>query len=298
MLSVIRPLHQDLATKLFKSAIKTLSGYSSKIQPLGLAVRALGELSCSIEFLNVLKEFKVLATLREKIENPLSVQAMAYIFTVASSSNACDWIDSKTKSEIAHQLMGHLHMAPTQARLSLVRCLSHLCDQIENFGSILSAESIRPNIQTYREKLKFLSNLSCPSEISDHFLVEANLRYLLSSLSVNFSLLWDPSIKIVESYWAEMDHEKCWNIFYSIFHDVNERAAKEESEVCQKVGIDFANYRNLLLKSLNSMVQIAEKKNSILAVEFLDVFMQRKHDTKDAKGLAAFLGVYKQVLYL
>lgn len=297
MLSVIRPLHQDVATKLFKSAIKTLARDSSKIEPLGLAVRALGEISCSVEFLNVLKDFQVLATLREKIESPLSAHTMAYIFTVASSSNACDWIDSSTKSEIAHQLIGHLHMAPCQARLSLVRCLSHLCDQIENFGSMLNAESIKPNIQTYREKLKFLSILSCPSEISDEFLVEANLRYLLSSLSVNFSLLWDPTIKIIESYWADVEQEKCWNIFYSIFHDVNERAAKEESEVCQKVGIDFPNYRNLLLKSLNSMVQIAEKKNSILAVEFLDVFMQGKQDTKDAKGLAAFLGVYKQVSF-
>jgi hypothetical protein len=121
---------------------------------------------------------------------------------------------------------------------------------------------------------------------------EANLRYLLSNLSVNFSLLWDPCIKVIDSYWLVMDLEKGWNIFFSIFHDVNAKAADAESS---KLGIDFPNFRNLLLKSLDSMVQFVEKKNSILATEFLDVFMQGKHETTDAKGLSAFIGVYKQV---
>ena len=54
VLSVIRPLHQDVATKLFKIAIRKLSGDEDKVEPLGLAVRALGEISCPHDFLEVL----------------------------------------------------------------------------------------------------------------------------------------------------------------------------------------------------------------------------------------------------
>ena len=292
VLSVIRPLHQDIATKLFKNAIRKLSGDEDKVEPLGLAVRALGEISCPHDFLEVLKESKVLETLRSQIDSFHSAQTLAYIFSSAASSNAADWIDAKTKREFADQVLGRLHLATNETRLCLVRCLVHLSDHVENFGAMLSAESIQPNIQSYREKLKFISALSCPSEITDEFLAEANLRFLLSNLSVNFSLLWDPCIKVIDSYWLVMDLEKAWNIFYSIFRDVNAKAADVDGS---KLGIDFQNFRNLLLKSLDSMVQFVEKKNSILATEFLDVFMQGKHETSDAKGLAAFIGVYKQV---
>ena len=123
------------------------------------------------------------------------------------------------------------------------------------------------------------------------------MRYLLSNLSVNFSLVWDPVIKVIDSYFENMDQDKSWNIFYSIFHDVNATAVDVDSENVAKpdVGIDFKNFRNLLLKSLESLVPVVERKNAVLAPEFLEVFMKKKLETRDGKGLAAFLGVYKQV---
>ncbi len=296
MLAVVRPIHQEIAAKLFLQAVRNLAGNSQKVEPLGVAVRALGEISCPHEFLQILKESKVLPTLREQLANPLSAQALAYIFTVAASSNSVSWIDSAMKSEIAKQMIEHFHLASDVTRLSLVRCLVHLSENhAENFGAMLSAESIKPNIQTYREKLKFLTLLTCSAELKDDFVIEANLRYLLSNLSVNFSLIWDPCIKIIESYWSMLDQEKSWNIFISIFCDINSRAAQEEAR--SNFEIDFQNFRNLFLKSLDLIVQVGEKKNAILTSEFLDVFMRGKPDTNDAKGLAAFLGVYKQVQF-
>ena len=298
MLAVVRPIHQEIAAKLFLQAVRNLAGNDRKVEPLGVAVRALGEISCPHEFLQILKESKVLPTLRGQLANPLSAQALAYIFTVAASSNSSSWIDSVTKAEIANQLIGHFHLASEVTRLSLVSCLVHLSENhVENFSSMLSAESIKPNIQTYREKLKFLTHLTCSTETNDDFLIEANLRYLLSNLSVNFSLLWDPCIKIIESYWTILDQEKSWKIFIAIFRDINSQAAQEE-EARTKIEIDFQNFRNLLLKSLDLIIQVAEKKNAICSTEFLDVFMRGKPDTNDAKGLAAFLGVYKQVKFL
>jgi len=300
MLSVVRPLHQDVAIELFKKAIKSLAGNGDKVGTLGLAVRALGELSCPHDFLQVIQDFDVLSTLRSKIEELEAAQTLAFVVSCAATSSAHEWIDKETKLSLSRDVITKFHLVAADTRLCLVRCLAHLNDHIEHFSSMLSAEAIEPNIQTYREKLKFLSDLSCPSEIEDDFAAEANLRLLLSNLSVNFSLLWDPVIKIVDSYFTTMDPEKCWNIFYSVFHDINGRAVEsdddhQECEAKSRAGIDFKNFRNLLLKCLDSMVPVVERKNAVLATEFLDVFMKGKIDTRDAKGLSAFLGVYKQV---
>ena len=111
--------------------------------------------------------------------------------------------------------------------------------------------------------------------------------------------MWDPVIKIIDTYFSTAA-EKSWNIFYSIFHDINSKAVEsdeQESDAKFNVnfGVDFKNFRNLLLKSLDSLVTVVERKNALLAVEFLDVFMKGKIETRDPKGLSAFLGVYKQV---
>jgi hypothetical protein len=141
-----------------------------------------------------------------------------------------------------------------------------------------------------------LSALSCPLEIGDDdFVAEASLRYLLSSLSVNFSLVWDPCIKVIDSYWTALHAERAWSIFHDLFADVNAKAADESADDAARAGIDFRNFRNLLLKSLDSMPDFVEKKNAVLAPMFLDVFMKGKLETKDPKGLSAFLSVYKQV---
>ena len=299
MLSVVRPLHQDVAIDLFKKAIKSLAWNGEKVGTLGLAVRALGELSCPHDFLQVIKDFDILATLRSKIDHFEAAQTLSFVVGCAAASNAHDWIDVEAKRCISSDVIGKFHLVTADTRLCLVRCLVHLNDRVEHFSSMLSAEAIKPNIQTYRERLKYLSDLSCPSEIQDDFTAEANLRLLLSNLSVNFSLLWDPVIKIIDTYFSTAA-EKSWNIFYSIFHDINSKAVEsdeQESDAKFNVnfGVDFKNFRNLLLKSLDSLVTVVERKNALLAVEFLDVFMKGKIETRDPKGLSAFLGVYKQV---
>jgi hypothetical protein len=300
MLSVVRPLNQDVATDLLKKSIKSLAGSGEKIEQLGLAVRAFGELSCPHEFLQVMLDFNVVSTLQPKIDDFEAAHTLSFIIGCAAASNAHDWIGAEEKQKLSYDVIGRFHLVSSDTRLCLVKCLVGLNTQIELFSSMLSAEAIRPNIQTYREKLKFLSRLSCPPEIEEDFVVGANLRYLLSTLTVNFSLLWDPIIKIINSYFDNMDQDKSWEIFYSIFHDVNALAVDNETdaESADKptVGIDFRNYRNLLLRSLDSLVVVVERKNSILSTEFLDVFMKKKIETRDGKGLSAFLGLYKQVM--
>jgi hypothetical protein len=299
MVSVVRPLNQDVATDLLKKAIKTLAGNAARVEPLGLAVRAFGEISCPHDFLKVVQDFAVVPTLRSKIDYYESAQTLSFIVTSAAMSNSDDWIDAGVRKELSCDVIKSLHLVSAETRLCLVKCLVGLNNQTDAFGLMLSAEAITPNIQTFREKLKFLSHLSCPTEVTDDFVAEASLRFLLSNLSVNFSLLWDPVIKIIDTYFETMDQDKSWSIFYSIFHDINAAAVDVdvETEAVGKsdAGIDFKNFRNLLLRSLESLVPVVERKNAILATEFLEVFMKKKLDTRDGKGLAAFLGVYKQV---
>ena len=297
MVSVVRPLNQDVASELLKKAIKSLAGNSSKVEPLGLAVRGFGEISCPHDFLKLIQDFDVVSTLRSKVDSYESAQTLSFIVGCATMSHSDEWIAADARQELSSDVIKRLHLVSAETRLCLVKCLAGLNNQTEVFGPMLSAEAISPNIQTYREKLKFLSHLTCPTEISNEFVAEASLRYLLSNLSVNFSLVWDPVIKVIDSYFENMDQDKSWNIFYSIFHDVNATAVDVDSENVAKpdVGIDFKNFRNLLLKSLESLVPVVERKNAVLAPEFLEVFMKKKLETRDGKGLAAFLGVYKQV---
>ena len=294
MVSVVRPLNQDVASELLKKAIKSLAGNSSKVEPLGLAVRAFGEISCPHDFLKVIQDSDVVSTVRSKIDNFDSAHTLSFIISCATMSNIDEWIGDEAKQELSRDVVGKLHLVSADTRMCLVKCLVGLNSRNESFGPMLSAEAISPNIQTYREKLKFLSHLICPPEITDDFAAEASLRYLLSNLSVNFSLMWDPVIKVIDSYFETMDQDKSWSIFYSIFHDIN-AAAVDVDDGKSDVGIDFRNFRNLLLKSLESLVPVVERKNAVLATEFLEVFMKKKFDTRDGKGLAAFLGVYKQV---
>jgi hypothetical protein len=55
-----------------------------KIEALGLAVRALGEISCSHDFLQLLKEFDVLAKLRDHAD-----QLVPILFISVSDKNLC-----------------------------------------------------------------------------------------------------------------------------------------------------------------------------------------------------------------
>lgn len=294
LLSVIRPLHQDVATELFKKTLQSVSKDEARIESLSLVIKALGGISCPKDFLKLIKSSDVLSTFRSNIDNPVAINGLAYIFSVGGSSDN-DWIDSETKINFSNLLMTKFHVIKPENRSDLVTCLVHLKGKCDNFNAMLSAEVIDPTIQTYREKLKFLSMLTCPDEVTDDVACEANFRYLLSCLAINFSLLWDPCLKIIDTYFATMDPEKAWAIFHCIFSEVNARAAEDDES---KVGIDFKNFRNLLLKSLDSFIHFAEKKNSVLAVDFLDVFLKGKQTITDPKGLAAFLGVYKQFINL
>ena len=107
-----------------------------------------------------------------------------------------------------------------------------------------------------------------------------------AQFSINFSLVWDPCVKLLGSYLhCEEFRPLAWKIFQEIFECVNGKEASTEIGVDK---VDYPNIRSLMLKALANADQefihkFVEKNHTWFVNQFLDVYLGNS-DLSKTKG--------------
>lgn len=161
------------------------------------------------------------------------------------------------------------------------------------FTICYKTELIESHVHTYRDQLQNLEKLyfDKPQMImcNKTEFKTIPLRYLCGTLYINFKLLWEPVIKIIESHAHGLEIGEFWEVFGAELRTVvgrirNESERKKEDfevkwEVLREVvrksgelesGPDFKNYRLLLWKAMSLFPDIAEAKTRDVSELFLD----------------------------
>lgn len=159
------------------------------------------------------------------------------------------------------------------------------------YDLMYSIENIEPNIQTYRKKVLLLNKLDFDSNlwksISDKSFRFDAMRFVLSMLSVNFKLLWDPVSRVLQSYAEGFAVPEFWSIYKKqldlVLEAVNCHYMTQDEE--RKINgdqdekIDYVNYRVQLLVNLSKLNNVFEMKNRDIVEDFLS-FVQSEYRTK------------------
>ena len=95
---------------------------------------------------------------------------------------------------------------------------------------MLNAESVDVTVQTYRDKIKFMTNLSWQSpsvqKLQGDQVKLGIFRFLLAQFSINFKLLWEPTLKVIETFVSGSENsENLWQTWLEVFEAVNLEAA-------------------------------------------------------------------------
>ncbi|CAL1294349.1 unnamed protein product [Larinioides sclopetarius] len=155
------------------------------------------------------------------------------------------------------------------------------------FAICFEAENIPLDVQTYREKLKWLRKLeyefiekNLPAAYAEH-ITKAAIHYLLGMLYVNFKLLWEPSINILQTY-ANGTSQLFWDIFYPHLEKSFELCVRlnsgedvypvSESPSSEKV--DIFNHHALLWKAMECFPDLVERRNKALVPMLLQFMVK------------------------
>ncbi|XP_076242844.1 small subunit processome component 20 homolog [Calliopsis andreniformis] len=155
-------------------------------------------------------------------------------------------------------------------------------------------------VQTYRNKLLCLQTLTFESNSVSNLNPKYHdfpLRYLLGTLYINFSLLWEPVSKIIASY-ATKECEQFWPIFlselkcehkssidYTPLFQCNVISEIEVAIQKSNVKPDYENHKILLWKCMAHFSHFCEIKNRDLTGLFIDYVTDNffKTNSEDAK---------------
>ena len=333
-LTAIRPLHEnaeleittilDYHIKHFNS--KSDSDVSDKLLIICLAVQVLSDLSCPSDFFKKI-DLNVMRILRDNILNTDVARILSSIFYQASlmqtlgnesqkletimfgdnPEDKCDEMVLQLRSELIRHLSTTLGSNRKYYLMSLIYLSSRQEKNQYSFKTMLKAENVVPTVATFRDRVKHLGNISWGEEDESELITEitkirfqGGLRFLLGNLSVNFKLLWDPAIKIIDSYLSSTAyHAAAWEIIYGVFHDANETVIKFKNDNNVAGEKQTKNFRNLILKSLTystDFIPIVEKNNQIIVGEFFHIVRPNSETpiSPCIKTLETFLELFKK----
>ena len=99
------------------------------------------------------------------LDDKFACETLAIIFNVASNDSNENWIQRKilgplTGQLIIKDLISQLGNHSFEVRFWVLTCLAQIFPQSDAINQMLMAESTEPNLQQFRERGKFLTNLS------------------------------------------------------------------------------------------------------------------------------------------
>ncbi len=241
-LVAVRPLDQDLAVETFVLTMATLLSASNEqlsesLDMVYLCTRFLSTLMCPNEFMEqVVDNLFLLSKLDKHLDCENGAKTLAHVFFIADAANNPLWMQKKVVRPLQGQLLiqtmvKNMSSTSTTVRLCLLRSLNKIYPKDEAFRQMLEAENTAADIKTCRDRIKHLTNLAWDSSAMQNtdspiLVREAVVRFLLAQLSVNFSLLWQPCITVIQTHGqGGIDADMMWDTFYEIFKDANVKAA-------------------------------------------------------------------------
>nr|XP_006819783.1 PREDICTED: small subunit processome component 20 homolog [Saccoglossus kowalevskii] len=171
------------------------------------------------------------------------------------------------------------------------------------FKVCLDAETEPITLQSYRERLRHLQQLMF---IPRHRYARVPLLYLLGSLYINLSLIWNPVLGFIKTLAYEMERDEFFHVYTEHLKSTTDKLediqsedsvpALNTSEECNTVSDllvqlsetcfkqddkpDHYNHRHLLLKAMATFADKAEGKSRILTPVFLH-FIQKEYEPTD-----------------
>ena len=164
-------------------------------------------------------------------------------------------------------------------------------------------------VREHREKLKFLHQLEAERivhsiPVGDDF-NQCSLQYLLSQLFVNFRLLWEPVLKLVETHAASMKSEQFWNVYFQFLENLQARQDDKSpshdpasefdflnwSTTAER--LDFVNVRSLAWQGLSRFGDVEEHHCRITQL-FLD-FWTKEYCRQDGEAVQNLTSNYEEV---
>ena len=128
---------------------------------------------------------------------------------------------------------------------------------------MLEAEIVEATIPTFRQRMAAVERLK--NEEGEH--EEAVLRFFFGNLFVNFSLLWKPTIALIEEFSARLESKRLWEIVRDVYASTG----------------DLPQFRGLVLQCLEAMSNTDEKTCRFAIDDFLDDFSDNKEIGQMAK---------------
>ena len=122
------------------------------------------------------------------------------------------------------------------------------------FGVMHEAEVLEASVSGYRERMAAVERLK---NVEDGGHEEAVLRFLFGNLFVNFSLLWKPTIALIEEFSARLESKRLWEIVRDVYASTG----------------DLPQFRGLVLQCLEAMSNTDEKTLRFAIDDFLDDFI-------------------------
>ena len=335
-LTSIRPLNENAEDELSKVLDyhvqcfqeKDNENFADNLEAICLNIQMLSDLSlsCPKDFLEKVS-LTLINILSENIMNTNVARAIGTIFYQASLCQAYDGNPNKIQSmkfgkndevcdsainELESKLIDNLSTFSDWNRKFYLKSLTYLSDRnaknYEIFNAMLKAENITPNVQTYRDRIKHLGDIAWTEEdecdkdeTTSLQRFRAGLRFLFGNLSVNFTPLWDSTIKIIDSYLSSDKHKEIsWSVAYEMMKKANEMLAKKVEQKHEIENKQILNYRNLILKALtysSTFLPYVEKKNQCIVNDFLFSVQPMTNNaliTPNIKSLEAYMELFKK----
>ena len=255
-----RPLleMEKAAEVLFKLMEENITELN--LERLYLIVRCLSDfVLCPKEFLEKFDSGsdKLLPKLGQWMDNIWACQILALVLSKAEIGSTQNWLQRNVLGplhgqEIVEELHNNLCQNSPDLRQWILICLTKLfpkvfqrvsCPQLklitsfyafqtEVYQLMLQVETSEVTIHTYRDRVKFMNSLNWDSQavqkIHENAQVKLGVfRFLLSQFSVNFKLLWEPTLKVIETYvTGSQNAQDLWTTWLKIFEKVNLDAGK------------------------------------------------------------------------
>lgn len=239
-LLAFRPFDQEMAIEILVDRV--IKRQDSSLEMIFLAVKTLSFIMCPREFLDVVvdgQDHDLLGVLSKSLDNPFASRAFATIVIVAENEENANWIQRRLLGPIKGQamvgaLIENLGHPLDSVRFWTLTSLIRIHPKIEAFKEMLDAEQLDVNLQTYRDRVKHVTNLSLDSPIVVNLNDEIKkgvFRFLLAQLTINFKLMWEPTKVSLQSFDQAENLATYWNAWLDMFKVANfKSAAKSDKE--------------------------------------------------------------------
>ena len=82
------------------------------------------------------------------------------------------------------------------------------------FGLMRDAEAVEASVSGYRDRMAAVERLK-NAEFGEHG--EAVLRFFFGNLFVNFSLLWKPTVALIDEFSARLEPKQLWEVVRDVY---------------------------------------------------------------------------------